>query len=84
MQARSEASHRARVVGANNLLNALFILAASILASLLLSLGLTLGMAMGVMAMSQGVWLAWACRRHTQVVTDALALCGRWRTGGQR
>ncbi len=83
MQARAEASHRARVVGANNLLNALFILAASILASLLLSLGLTLGMAMGVMALAQGAWLAWACRRHTQVVTDALALCGRWRTGGQ-
>jgi hypothetical protein len=78
MQARADEAHRARVVGANNLLNALFILAASLLASLLLSVGLSLGMVMGLMALAQGVWLAWACRRHPQIVTDALALCRRW------
>jgi hypothetical protein len=78
MQALASEAHRARVVGANNLLNALFILAASVLVSLLLSAGLSLATVMGVMALTQLLWLAWACRRHQPVVTDALALCGRW------
>jgi Major Facilitator Superfamily len=78
MQARADDERRARVVGANNLLNALFILLASVAVSALLSLGLDLGTVMGLMALAQLVWLAWACRRQPRVVTDALALCRRW------
>jgi hypothetical protein len=78
MQALAEDAHRARVVGANNLLNALFILLASVAVSALLSMGLALGTVMGVMALAQLAWLAWACRRQPAVVTDALALSRRW------
>jgi hypothetical protein len=78
MQARADGERRARVVGANNLLNALFILLASVMVSVLLSLGMDLGTVMGVMALAQLVWLAWACRRQPRVVTDALAWSRRW------
>jgi hypothetical protein len=85
MQAQAGEAHRARVVGANNLLNALFILVASVGVSLLLSVGLSLASVMGIMALAQLLWLGWACRRHQAVVTDAIALCGRWagRLGGR-
>ncbi len=78
MQARADGEHRARVVGANNLLNALFILMASVGVSVLLSLGLELGTVMGLMALAQLAWLGWACRRQPRVVTDALAWSRRW------
>jgi hypothetical protein len=53
--------------------------------SLLLSVGLSLASVMGIMALAQLLWLGWACRRHQAVVTDAIALCGRWagRLGGR-
>lgn len=78
MQALAGEAHRARVVGANNLLNALFILVASVLVSMLLSAGLSLASVMGIMALAQLSWLGWACRQHQAVVTDAVSLCGRW------
>lgn len=42
IQIRSEASHRSRVVAANNIVNALFMVVASILAMVLLSTGVTI------------------------------------------
>ena len=42
IQARSPASHRARVIAANNILNALFMIASSLLAGLALSAGWTI------------------------------------------
>ena len=41
LQARSEESHRARVVAANNILNALYMVAAGIISAILLALGWT-------------------------------------------
>jgi hypothetical protein len=41
IQARSEASHRARIIAANNILNALFMVVASLMAKALLDAGLT-------------------------------------------
>ncbi len=42
MQSRSEKEYRARIIAANNILNALFMVVASIMAALLLKAGLTL------------------------------------------
>jgi 1-acyl-sn-glycerol-3-phosphate acyltransferase len=42
IQLRSQPTHRARIIAANNILNALFMIASSILAGLALSLGLTI------------------------------------------
>jgi len=42
IQQRSQASHRARIIAANNILNALFMIASALLAGVLLTLGATL------------------------------------------
>jgi 1-acyl-sn-glycerol-3-phosphate acyltransferase len=42
IQSRSEATHRARIIAANNILNALFMIVASVMAAGLLKAGLTL------------------------------------------
>ncbi len=42
IQSRSEASHRARIIAANNILNALFMIVAALMAKALLDAGLTL------------------------------------------
>lgn len=42
IQLRSPASHRARIIAANNILNALFMIVSSLMVGLLLALGLTL------------------------------------------
>ena len=42
IQLRSQATHRARIIAANNILNALFMIASSIIAGTLLSSGLTI------------------------------------------
>jgi len=42
MQARSEPSHRARIIAANNILNAIFMVVAAVLAAILLKAGLSL------------------------------------------
>jgi hypothetical protein len=39
IQLRSQASHRARIIAANNILNALFMIASSVLAGLMLKTG---------------------------------------------
>jgi 1-acyl-sn-glycerol-3-phosphate acyltransferase len=41
IQMRSQASHRARIIAANNILNALFLIASSVIVGMLLKLGLT-------------------------------------------
>ncbi|HXD39186.1 MAG TPA: MFS transporter [Ramlibacter sp.] len=42
IQLRSQSTHRARIIAANNILNALFMIASSIIAGVLLKLGLTI------------------------------------------
>jgi 1-acyl-sn-glycerol-3-phosphate acyltransferase len=42
IQLRSQPTHRARIIAANNILNALFMIASSVIAGLLLKLGLTI------------------------------------------
>lgn len=79
MQAQASDARRARVVGANNLLNALFILVASVAVSALLAVGLTLAGVMAVAAGTQLLWLAWAAWRHPACLRDARDLWRRWR-----
>ena len=50
IQVRSPESHRARIIAANNILNALFMIASSLGVGLLLSLGLTIPEVFGVIA----------------------------------
>ncbi|MGE4240312.1 MFS transporter [Ramlibacter sp.] len=42
IQLRSQATHRARIIAANNILNALFMIASSVIAGLLLKMGMTI------------------------------------------
>jgi 1-acyl-sn-glycerol-3-phosphate acyltransferase len=42
IQLRSQATHRARIIAANNILNALFMIASSVIAGVLLKLGMTI------------------------------------------
>jgi 1-acyl-sn-glycerol-3-phosphate acyltransferase len=42
IQQRAEPSHRARIIAANNILNALFMIASSVIAGILLGLGMTI------------------------------------------
>jgi len=79
MQAQADGDRRARVVGANNLLNALFILVVSVVVSALLAAGWSLAQVMAATAASQVLWLLWAGRAHPEVVGDALGLWRRWR-----
>jgi hypothetical protein len=50
MQWRAEPSHRARIIGANNILNGLFILASAALVGGLRAVGLSMGQLFGVQA----------------------------------
>ena len=55
IQVRSPASHRARIIAANNILNALFMIASSVLVGLLLSLGLSVPEVFGLTALANAV-----------------------------
>ncbi|HEX7054465.1 MAG TPA: MFS transporter [Burkholderiales bacterium] len=51
IQARSEASHRSRIIAANNILNAAFMVAAALIAIALLGAGLSIPQLLGVAAL---------------------------------
>ena len=55
IQMRSAPSHRARIIAANNILNALFMIASSIIVGVLLGLGLTIPQVFGVIAVLNAV-----------------------------
>ena len=60
MQARAEKAYRARIIAANNILNAIFMVVASIMAAGLLSAGLTLPqlfLVVGIMNMAVAVYI---------------------------
>ena len=60
MQAESAPEHRARVIAANNIMNALFMVAAGAVSALLLSLGLGIGSIFLAIAVGNAVVTAWA------------------------
>ena len=55
IQSRSEESHRSRIIAGNNILNALFMVAAALLAIVLLELGLTIPLLLMVTALLNAV-----------------------------
>ena len=60
MQARAEKAYRARIIAANNILNAIFMVVASIMAAVLLSAGLTLPqlfLVVGIMNMAVALYI---------------------------
>jgi multisubunit Na+/H+ antiporter MnhB subunit len=66
MQAHSEPSHRARIVGANNILNALFILLSAALAWGLGASGLSIGQVFAVTVILHVLVCGWAWWRQPQ------------------
>jgi 1-acyl-sn-glycerol-3-phosphate acyltransferase len=59
IQLRSPASHRARIIAANNILNALFMIASSLIVGSLLSAGLGIPQVFGLLALANTVVAAW-------------------------
>jgi 1-acyl-sn-glycerol-3-phosphate acyltransferase len=55
IQMRSQASHRARIIAANNILNALFLIASSVIVGALIKLGLTVPQVFLVIGILNGV-----------------------------
>jgi 1-acyl-sn-glycerol-3-phosphate acyltransferase len=59
IQLRSPASHRARIIAANNILNALFMIASSLIVGSLLSAGVGIPQVFGLLALANAVVAAW-------------------------
>jgi 1-acyl-sn-glycerol-3-phosphate acyltransferase len=55
IQLRAPASHRARIIAANNILNAIFMIASSVIVGALLSMGLTIPQVFGLTALANAV-----------------------------
>ena len=55
IQLRAPASHRARIIAANNILNALFMIASSLLVGALLSAGVSIPAVFGLMALANAL-----------------------------
>ncbi|HET7525694.1 MAG TPA: MFS transporter [Burkholderiaceae bacterium] len=59
IQLRAPASHRARIIAANNILNAIFMIASSVIVGALLSMGLTVPQVFGLTALANAVVAAY-------------------------
>ncbi|MFZ2990497.1 MFS transporter [Ideonella sp.] len=59
IQLRAPASHRARIIAANNILNALFMIASSLLVGALLSAGVSIPAVFGLMALANALVAAY-------------------------
>jgi hypothetical protein len=63
IQVRSQASHRSRVIAANNILNALFMVASALISAALLMAGVSLPGLFLCLALGNLMMLAWLCLR---------------------
>ena len=59
MQAKSAPEHRARVIAANNIVNALFMVAAGVASALLLTMGMGIASIFLAIAIGNAVVTAW-------------------------
>ena len=75
MQLRSLATHRARMVAANNVLNALFMVASALISAALLAAGLGLAGLLGCLGLANLVVLAGLCLRLPELLQR---LARRW------
>lgn len=77
MQTRSEESHRSRVIAANNILNAAFMVAAALLAIVLLSLGVSVPQLFLVTAIINAVIAVWIYSLMPEFIVRFLGWIGR-------
>ncbi len=83
MQIRSAVEHRARIVAANNILNAAFMVSGALAAAAALSAGLSLAALFAIAAVGNGL-VAWAIHRQSPAYWQAFrALLNRWRLAGK-
>ena len=82
IQQRSPATHRARIIAANNILNALFMVSSAILAGGLLAVGLDVPQLFLAMGVANILWVAVMCWRDPQYLRRSkncwLRFIGRW------
>ena len=63
IQLRSQASHRSRIIAANNILNALFMVASALISAALLTAGVSLPGLFAWLGLGNLLMLAWLCAR---------------------
>jgi MFS family permease len=63
IQVRSRITHRSRIIAANNILNALFMVASALISAALLMAGLSLPALFLCLGLGNGLMLAWLCLR---------------------
>lgn len=74
IQVRSQPSHRSRIIAANNIVNALFMVASALISAALLVAGVSLTGLFLCLALGNTLMLVWLCLR----VPQTLQRLGRW------
>lgn len=84
IQQRSPVTHRARIIAANNILNALFMVTSALLAGMLLAAGLSVPELFLCMGLANAVFVALVCWRDPHYLRRSkswlLRILGRWHT----
>jgi MFS family permease len=73
IQVRSEPSHRSRMIAANNIVNAMFMVASALISAALLMAGVSLPGLFLCLALGNGLMLAWLCLRVPEMPRQTLA-----------
>ena len=73
IQVRSQPSHRSRMIAANNIVNAMFMVASALISAALLMAGVSLPGLFLCLALGNGLMLAWLCLRVPEMPRRALA-----------
>jgi len=74
IQVRSRITHRSRIIAANNILNALFMVASALISAALLMAGLSLSQLFLCLGLGNLLMLAWLCVRVPELPRKAMAL----------
>lgn len=73
IQVRSQPSHRSRMIAANNIVNAMFMVASALISAALLMAGVSLPGLFLCLALGNGLMLAWLCLRVPEMPRQTLA-----------
>jgi hypothetical protein len=74
IQVRSQVTHRSRIIAANNILNALFMVASALISAALLMAGVSLPALFACLALGNLLMLAWLCLRVPELPSRLMAL----------
>jgi MFS family permease len=74
IQVRSQVTHRSRIIAANNILNALFMVASALISAALLMAGVSLPGLFLCLALGNLLMLAWLCLRVPELPSRLMAL----------